>query len=56
MYAAATNRPPPPLTPFKAEPIPNGADTITMDATNIYITVAATWIVCFATIEYLQEL
>lgn len=51
MFGAATNS-----TALTGEPLPNGADTITYDATNIYVTVAAAYdranIVC----EYLQEL
>jgi hypothetical protein len=51
LYAGATN---PSL--HTAEPIPNGSDTITMDATNIYITVAANWARAFSTVEYIFEL
>jgi|SRR5579863_3078120 hypothetical protein len=38
------------------EPIPNGADTINYDATNINITVAASYTRAWAIIEYIQEL
>jgi hypothetical protein len=51
MYAAATNS-----TALVGEPIPNGADTITYDATNIYITVAAAYDRCYAVMEYTQEI
>lgn len=51
MYAAASNT----TAPFASEPIPNGADTITMDQTKIYITVAAGWDRANAVIEYIQE-
>jgi hypothetical protein len=50
LYAAATR------TGALAEPIPNGADTINMDPTNINITVAAAWDRCNAVIHYIQEL
>jgi len=51
LYAAATND-----TTLTGEPIPNGADTITYDATNINITVAAAYTRAWAVIEYIQEL
>jgi hypothetical protein len=51
LYAAATN-----ATALTGEPIPNGIDTITYDATNIIITVAAAYDRCYATIEFIQEL
>jgi len=51
LYAAATND-----TALTGEPIPNGADTITYDATNINITVAAAYTRCWAVIEYIQEI
>jgi hypothetical protein len=51
LFASATN-----ATAFTGEPIPNGADTITYDSTNIIITVAAAYDRCFAVIEYMQEL
>ncbi len=51
LYAGATN-----AGALTAEPIPNGIDTIIMDATNIIITVAAPWTRCFAVCEYIQEL
>jgi hypothetical protein len=51
LYAAATN-----TSTLVAEPIPNGADTISMTATNVIITVAAAWTECICVIEYVQEL
>jgi hypothetical protein len=51
LYAAATNS-----VAFTGEPIPNGADTIDYDSTNINITVAANYDRCWAVIEYIQEL
>ena len=51
LWAAATN-----ATAMTGEPIPNGADTISYDATNIIITVAAAYDRCWAVIEYIQEL
>lgn len=51
LYAAATN-----AVAMTGEPIPNGADTITYDATNIIITVAAAYTRCWAVMEYIQEL
>ncbi len=51
LFASATN-----TGSLTAEPIPNGADTLSMDATNIYITVAATWTYALAVCEYIQEL
>ena len=51
LFAAATN-----ATAFTGEPIPNGADTISYDATNIIITVASAYTRAWATIEYIQEL
>lgn len=50
LYAAATDS-----VAFVATPIPNGADTITMDATNLIITSAAAYDRCFAVVEYIQE-
>jgi hypothetical protein len=41
---------------FTGEPIPNGGDTITYDATNIIITVASAYTRAVAVIEYMQEL
>ncbi len=41
---------------FTGEPIPNGVDTISYDATNIIITVASNYTRGLAVIEYLQEL
>ena len=51
LYAASTNS-----STFVAQPIPNGADTISLDATNVIITTAAAWDRCFAVIEYLLEI
>jgi hypothetical protein len=51
LYGAATN-----ATAFTGEPIPNGADTITYDATYINITVAAAYTRAWAVMEYIQEL
>lgn len=51
LFGAATN-----ATAFTGEPIPNGGDTISYDATNIIITVAANYTRAFAIIEYIQEL
>jgi len=51
LYAGATNS-----ATFVAEPIPNGADTITMDAVNITITTAGAYDRAFCTVEYMQEL
>lgn len=51
LFAAATDS-----VAFTGEPIPNGADTISYDATNIIITVAAAYDRAWAVIEYIQEL
>jgi hypothetical protein len=51
LYAAATDS-----VGLTAIPIPNGADTIDMDATNINITVAAPYDRCFAVVSYIKEL
>ena len=51
LFGAATN-----ATVMIGEPLPNGADTMSYDATNIIITVAAAYTRAFATIEYIQEL
>lgn len=51
LFGAATN-----ATAFTGEPIPNGADTISYNATNIIITVAAAYTRAWAVIEYMQEL
>lgn len=50
LYAAATDN-----VALLSEPIPNGADTITMNVTNFVITSAAAWPICFVTCEYTQE-
>jgi hypothetical protein len=51
LYAAGTN-----VGALNGEPIPNGADTITYDVNNIYITVAAGYTRSFCVMEYMQEL
>lgn len=51
LFASATN-----AVALTGEPIPNGADKISYDATNIIITVAANYTRCWAVIEYIQEL
>lgn len=51
LYAAATN-----TSTMTGEPIPNGSDTISYDATNIIINVAAAYDRCWAVFEYIQEL
>lgn len=51
LYASATNS-----STLVAEPIPNSADTLSMNATNVIITVAAEWTRCVAVISYIQEI
>lgn len=51
MYGAATN-----TGTFVAEPLPNGIDTLSMNATNVIITVTAGWTKANVTISYIQEL
>ncbi len=51
LFGAATN-----ATAMTGEPLPNGADTISYDANDIIITVAAAYTRAFAVIEYIQEL
>jgi hypothetical protein len=51
LFGAATN-----ATTLTGEPIPNGADTITYDVTNIIITVGSAYTRAWATCEYIQEL
>jgi len=51
LFGAATD-----AVAFTGEPIPNGADTISYDATNIIITVAAAYTRAYAVIEYIEEL
>jgi hypothetical protein len=51
LFGAATN-----AVALTGEPIPNGADTISYDATDIIITVAASYTRAWAIIEYIQEL
>lgn len=50
LFGAATD-----AVTFTGEPIPNGTDTITYDATNIIITVGAAYTRCWAVIEFIQE-
>lgn len=50
LYAGATN-----TGALTGVPLPNAVDTITYNANNIIITVAAPYQRCFATIEYIQE-
>ena len=50
LYAGATNS-----GTLLAEPIPNGADTITMDVMFITITAAASYDRVFCTVEYILE-
>jgi hypothetical protein len=51
MFGAATN-----ATALTGEPLPNGADTVSYDATNVYVTVAAAYDRAWVTMEYIQEL
>ena len=51
LYGGATN-----ATAMTGEPLPNGSDTMTYDATNINITVAAAYTQGFAVMEYLLQL
>ena len=51
LYAAATN-----VGALTGEPIPNGADTISYNASDIIITVAAAYDRCWAVIHYIQEI
>lgn len=51
LYGAATN-----ATAFTGEPLPNGADTLSYNVTDIVITVAAAYTRAWAIIEYIQEL
>ncbi|CAB4133774.1 hypothetical protein UFOVP264_15 [uncultured Caudovirales phage] len=51
LFGAATD-----AVAFTGEPIPNGADTISYDATNIIITVAAAYTRAWACIEFIEEL
>jgi hypothetical protein len=50
LFGAATS-----IATLTGEPIPNGVDTISYDATNIIITVAAAYQRAWAIIEYIQE-
>lgn len=51
LWGSATN-----ATALTGEPIPNGLDTISYDATNIIITVAANYTRAWSVMEYIQEL
>lgn len=51
LFGSATN-----ATAFTGEPIPNGADTITYNSTNIIITVGAAYTRAWAIIEFIEEL
>lgn len=51
LWGSATN-----AIALTGEAIPNASDTISYDATNIYITVAAAYTRAIAVIEYIQEL
>lgn len=51
MYGGATD-----ASAFTGEPLPNGTDTITYDATNIIVTVATNYTRCSVIIEYLEQL
>ena len=51
LFGAATNS-----TAMTGEPLPNGADTVSYDATNIIVTVAQSYTRCWVTIEFIQEL
>lgn len=51
LFGAATN-----ATALTGEPIPNGSDTISYNATNIIITVGAAYTRAWAIMEYMQEL
>lgn len=51
MFGAATN-----ATALTGEPLPNGADTMSYDVNNVYITVAANYDRAWAVMEYIQEL
>lgn len=43
-------------TTMMGQPVPNGADTISYNSTNIVITASASWTRGIAIIEYVQEL
>jgi hypothetical protein len=51
LYGSATDS-----VAFMAAPLPNNIDSLTMDATNINITVAAPYDRCFVVVEYILEL
>ena len=51
MFGAATN-----ANTLTGEPLPNGPDTISYDATNVYVTVASNYTYGVVTMEYIQEL
>jgi len=50
MFGGATND-----AAFTGEPLPNGVDTVSYDATNVYVTVAAAYDRASITMEYLLE-
>lgn len=51
MYGAATNS-----GTLIAEPVPNGGDTLNMDATNVNISTALSYDRVYVTIEYMREI
>ena len=51
LFGSATN-----ATTLTGEPIPNGADTITYDSTNIIITVGKSYTRAWAICEFIQEI
>lgn len=51
LYGAATN----PLA-YTSQPLPTDVDSLTLDATNVNITVAAAWSRAYVVITYIQEL
>lgn len=50
LFGAATN-----AAPFRAIPLPNGADTITMGSTQITVTTALAYDICYVVVEFLLE-
>lgn len=51
MFGAATN-----AVALTGEPLPNGADIITYNSTNVIVTVAAAYTRAWVVMEYIQEL
>jgi len=51
MFGAATN-----AIAFTGEPLPNGLDTITYNATDVIVTVASAYTRAWVVMEYIQEL